>query len=130
MNVLLDTCTILWAAGEPDALSSAAKDVLMDRETRVYVSAISCAEIACLAEADKISVTPHWRTWFDGVMAENQWTVLDIDLDIIQEAFSLPPPFHRDPADRILAATARQYRHRLVTADRKLLDYPHVHTLW
>ena len=48
----------------------------------------------------------------------------------MEEAYSLPEAFHADPADRILTATARLRNCALLTADKKLLDYPHVTTLW
>lgn len=47
-----------------------------------------------------------------------------------QEAYSLPGNFHRDPADRILVATCRLRGLALLTADRLILDYPHVTALW
>ncbi|MEW6221138.1 MAG: PIN domain-containing protein [Thermodesulfobacteriota bacterium] len=64
------------------------------------------------------------------VLAANEWQVKDISLEVIEEAYSLPDSFHADPADRILVATARLMRCPLLTADRKLLDYPHVVTIW
>jgi len=42
----------------------------------------------------------------------------------------LPDPFHRDPADRIIVATARKLQCPIVTADHKILEYPHVETMW
>jgi PIN domain nuclease of toxin-antitoxin system len=42
----------------------------------------------------------------------------------------LPGDFHKDPADRILVAIARRYGIPLVTCDEKILDYPHVQTIW
>jgi PIN domain nuclease of toxin-antitoxin system len=42
----------------------------------------------------------------------------------------LPGNFHKDPADRILIAIARRYDAELITCDQKILDYPHVKTLW
>jgi PIN domain nuclease of toxin-antitoxin system len=45
---------------------------------------------------------------------------------IAVEANELPDPFHRDPADRILVATARVHGFPLLTADQKILGYPHV----
>ena len=47
---------------------------------------------------------------------------------IAAEAYRLPGEFHRDPADRILVATARLESWTLLTADRRILDYPHVRT--
>ncbi len=51
------------------------------------------------------------------------------DAEIMAEAYSLPPPIHRDPADRVLIATARQERLTLVTTDGKIQAYPHVATV-
>jgi hypothetical protein len=42
----------------------------------------------------------------------------------------LPDPFHKDPADRILVAIARRYQIPLVTCDVKILNYPHLETIW
>jgi PIN domain nuclease of toxin-antitoxin system len=44
------------------------------------------------------------------------------------EAYSLPSPFHRDPVDRVLVATARSYQATLLTADERILTYSHVRT--
>ena len=71
----------------------------------------------------------HWKPWFNHFIDMNGWRLLDIDLTVVQEAYSLPGEFHQDPADRILAATARIHRLALVTGDRKLIDYPHVTTI-
>ena len=60
----------------------------------------------------------------------NAWRVADIDLQVVEEAYSLPGEYHRDPADRILAATARLKHLTILTADQKILDYPHVETMW
>jgi len=94
------------------------------------VSPISCAEVACLVDRGRLTLTRHWKPWFNDNMETNGWQVATIDLPVIQEAYSLPGEFHRDPADRILVATARLLRCPLLTADRKILDYPHVQTIW
>ena len=130
MNLLLDTCAIVWAVSEPEALSTAARQALARVDNVVYVSPISLAEIACLVERGRIAVQPHWRTWFKDAVRDNRWQVADIDLETVAEAFALPGPFHRDPADRLIVAAARLGRRHIVTADRRLREYPHVQTLW
>lgn len=130
MDVVLDTCAVIWAVSDPAALSAAARDTLTRPDTAVHVSPISCAEIACLAERGRIVLDRHWKPWFNHFTALNGWRAVDIDLATIQEAYSLPGTFHADPADRILVATARRLNASLVTADRKLIDYPHVQTVW
>ena len=129
MNLLLDTCAMIWCVSDPGSLSTAAREAILDKSSRVHVSAISCAEIACLADSGRIAIAPHWRTWFNRAVADNGWSVLDINLAMIQESFSLPGNFHRDPADRFIVATARLCDMTIVTADRKILDYPHVSSL-
>jgi PIN domain nuclease of toxin-antitoxin system len=60
------------------------------------------------------------------LLRHTAWSCLPITADILAEAFSLPSPIHRDPADRVLIATARHERLTLVTTDGKIRGYPHV----
>jgi PIN domain nuclease of toxin-antitoxin system len=55
--------------------------------------------------------------------------LLPLTPQIVIESTKLPGTFHRDPAGQIIVATARVYHFPLLTADRLILDYPHVHTL-
>ena len=128
--MVLDTCAVIWAVGEPERLGVRAQEALSVPEAEVYVSPISCAEIACASERGRIELDCHWRTWFRRYVEQNEWRVADIDLLTIEEAYALPEPFHRDPADRIVVATARRLDCAVVTADRKILAYPHVQTVW
>jgi len=129
VRVLLDTCGIIWAVSDPDRLSAAARAILQQEDTEVWVSPISCAELACLQERGRIELDAHWKTWFDRYIDLNGWGVVDISLPIIQDAFALPSPFHADPADRIITATARTGDMILITGDRKLISYPFVKTI-
>ena len=130
MTVVLDTCAIVWAIGDPARLPDAVAGILTADDTRVCVSAVSCAEIACASECGRIDIDRHWRRWFRHHVELNGWTVLPIDLDTVEEAYALPDPFHRDPADRLIVAAARGLSAPVVTADARILDYPHVKTLW
>jgi PIN domain nuclease of toxin-antitoxin system len=129
MRVLLDTCAIIWAVSLPEKLTDDAVNVLEKPDSEVCVSPISCAEIACLQERGRIELDRHWKTWFDYYIELNGWHVIDISLSIIQDSFALPPPFHSDPSDRIITATARNLSLKLITGDRKIIDYPFVETL-
>jgi PIN domain nuclease of toxin-antitoxin system len=107
-----------------------AADALTAPDTEIYVSPISTAEVACAFESGKLKLDRHWKRWFRHFVEVNGWEIIPIDLDIIEEAYSLPSPFHRDPADRIIVATARRRGLAVVTADEKILAYPHVDTVW
>lgn len=126
MRYLLDTCAVLWLAGDGSGLSERTIAQLQAPQNRVLVSAITAAELACLVQKKRIILPSHWRRWFRDAIDKNGWITLAVDLENIEEAYSLPGEFHQDPADRILVAAARLHRLQLVTGDQKILDYPHV----
>ncbi|RJQ72937.1 MAG: type II toxin-antitoxin system VapC family toxin [Desulfobacteraceae bacterium] len=130
MRALLDTCCIIWAVSDPASLSPLATETLEAEDSEIFISAISAAEIACAATRGRIILDRHWKSWLKFALTANQWYVEEISLAIIEEAYSLPDTFHSDPADRILVATARLNNYILLTADRKLIEYPHVQTIW
>lgn len=123
---LLDTHVIIWSELEPNKLSGPIKEALTSPAANFCVSATSIAEIACAVERGKLSLARHWKTWFREALEANGWTCLPVTLDIMEEAYSLPGEFHPDPGDRVLVATARVERLTLLTADAKILAYPHV----
>jgi PIN domain nuclease of toxin-antitoxin system len=129
MNLLLDTCAIIWSVSDPSQLSPESRDALSRPDTVVHYSPISAAEIACLSERKRIVLDRHWKTWFQHFVRLNEWTCVDVTLDIVLEAYSLPGDFHQDPADRIIVASARFHHLIVVTGDRKMIEYPHVETL-
>ena len=130
MKLLLDTCCIIWSISKPAVLSQTAKALLTADDSEIHVSAISVAEIACAVDRGRIIIDRHWKKWFRLYINLNDWQVDSIDLDIMEEAYSLPETFHADPADRIITATSRLKNYSLLTADRKILSYPHVNAIW
>ncbi len=130
MKLLLDTCCVIWAISQPSELSDNAARLLVAKDSEVHVSAISAAEIVCAVERNRIAIDRHWKKWFRHYIELNGWLTTDITLEIIEEAYSLPDKFHADPADRIITATARLKQYTILTADRKILAYPHVNCVW
>jgi PIN domain nuclease of toxin-antitoxin system len=121
---------MLWSILDPESLSPRAVRAITDESALIFVSPISCAEIACGVERSRISLDRHWKSWFRHFIALNGWQIADIDLKIMEEAYSLPDYTGRDPADRIIIATARIFQCPIITADRRILDYAHVDALW
>lgn len=130
MKLLLDTCCIIWAVSEPSAISKNAKTLLTADDSEIFVSAISVAELACAVESGRIIIDRHWKRWFRYYTKLNRWQVESIGLEIMEEAYALPDAFHADPADRIITATARLNNCTILTADKKILAYPHVNAIW
>ena len=70
------------------------------------------------------------RQWFAAAIREPFVVLQPLTIDITHESNHLPGEFHRDPADQIIVATARVQRLTLITADPRILAYPHVRCLW
>ena len=75
-----------------------------------------------LAARGRVALPAAPAEWFEEVIDSGlAWAPLSPG--VLVEASFLPGQIHGDPADRILVATARAFGYRLMTRDRKLLDY-------
>ena len=93
------------------------------------VCTISTLEIARLLAGETLSLTVPLDTWIADSLRTLEATTLPVTHEIAAEAYRLPPVFHKDPADRILVAAARIHHLTLLTADERILQYPHVRTM-
>ena len=122
--ILLDTCAAIWIS-QGDPLSEAAITALTEAELTpgaVLVSPITAWEIGTLVSRGRIALSRDPVGWFQ--------TLIDVGVDlapmtpeILVASSFLPGSQLRDPADRILAATARAMNYRLMTRDRPILDF-------
>ncbi len=126
MAWLLDTHVWIWSQLEPERLGPNAVSILEDPDQALYVAAVSTLEIACLVAAGRVDLSVSVQEWVDAAVAELSAATLDLTHPVAAMAYRLPGAFHRDPADRILVATARMHDLVLLTADRRILDYVHV----
>lgn len=78
----------------------------------------------------KVEIKLPLDQWLDQAVNKAGLEVYDLNPKIAAESCCLPGKFHKDPADRIIAATARINGLALVTKDRKILNYPYVETIW
>ena len=128
--IVLDSHVLVWARTEHRRLSAAARRAITTAraEGGVAVAAISLYEVARLFSGGLLrpigTVTEAVHDLVDGV------TVLPLTAEIAAFATSFPREFPRDPADRLIAATARAHALSLVTADRAIRDSPLVETVW
>lgn len=125
-GLLLDTNAIIFFPKNSDRLSAQAYQRLRERTAQIYFSVVSAGELACLQQKDRITLNEPWKSWFRRVSHHHGWRPLEVSLDIMEEAYSLPDPIHKDPADRIIIATARIFNLEIVTTDRLILNYPQV----
>ncbi len=131
--LLLDTHVWVRWVSEPDALSEAADGAIraaIEAGETLRLSSISVWEIALLVAKDRLHLSIDVREWIDRTEALPLFEFVPVDNEIALRSVELPPPLHADPADRILAATAELRELRLVTADRRLREYPLIETIW
>jgi len=128
VSLLLDTHVWIWSQEAPEELGERTRGRLIDPEQALYVSPVSTLEIARLAASGTIQLSGGLLEWVNDTLEALQGITVQISHEIAAQAYSLPGSFHKDPADRILAATARLDHLTLVTADHRLLKYPHVNT--
>ena len=83
-----------------------------------------------LVAKGRITLQMDVSRWLSLVNQIDAVSFIPVDNEIAVSSTELPDEFHKDPADRIIVATARKYAVPLVTADEKILAYPHVHTIW
>lgn len=96
----------------------------------ILVSAISAWEVAMLAKAGRLALTMGASAWLETVAQVPAIRFVPVDVRISVQSVDLPGEFHKDPADRIIVATARHYSAHLITADLKIRGYPHIQTIW
>ena len=131
MRALLDTHILILWLNDPTRLSPAQRQVLAaaDREAPVLVSDISLWEVATLHSLGRIQLSLPLRDWLEKAVAPPLVRRQDMSPAVAAESASLPDTFHRDPADRILVATARVLGATLLTQDRRIITSGLVETL-
>ena len=130
--IVLDTHVLVWWANGSPALSARAQ-----REIRgasggglIHVSAISAFEIATAVRRGRLDLGMPLEQWFGdlALLPELRIQPLTPEIALIAGSFGESAP--RDPADRLIAATALALGARLVTADAKLRAFSQVRTVW
>lgn len=129
--LLLDTHVWWWSVSEPERLShSAIQKIRLTRPSQRAIASISLWELAMLEAKQRIELDIPVATWLSRAVKNTGIRVIDLSPDIAAESCSLPGNFHKDPADRIIVATARVHGLILMTKDGKILEYEHVESLW
>ena len=120
--LLLDTCALIWMLNG-DRLQGEAEAALRAASPgQIVVSPISAWEIGQLVSKGRLRMVADPLSWFQAAVDDGM-TVAPMPPSVLVAASFLPGGRLRDPADRIIAATARAYGYRLMTRDRPLLDF-------
>lgn len=121
MKLLLDTQVLLWAAGQPERLSSSARRMLSSSSNELLFSAASMWEIAIKHSLGRSDFRVEPRV-LRRALLDNGYTELPVTGEHAVSV-DLLPNVHHDPFDRILLAQAFCEGVTLVTADAQLAQY-------
>lgn len=122
--VVLDTHAWIWLLNG-DAISDAAIEAVRAAaaDGTVWVSAISVWEVGMLVAKGRLRLRTPVRDWVRQALEAPGIRLAELTPEIALESCQLPGDIHGDPADRILAATARVQDAMLITRDERILAY-------
>jgi PIN domain nuclease of toxin-antitoxin system len=132
MTYVLDTHVWIWWNMHPQKLSAKARALISAsaRHDELLLSAISLWEFAKLLEKQRLAISCDPEEWFRVALEMPKLRLVPISPSIAYRSTTLPKPFHDDPADQIIVATAREENATIVTVDERIRAYPHCRSFW
>ncbi len=128
--LILDTHVWVWWIGGPACPPLSARCRRAISETaRIGISAMSCIEIAWLVAAGRLAFDRDPRTWMEQSLSHPRVELVPITPALAVAAAGLEWE-HRDPADRLIVASALERNARLATKDRSIRGFDGVDTVW
>lgn len=119
MRLLLDTHVLIWTLNAPKRLATKTRQAIEAKENDVFVSVVSPWELAIKGPREGLHIPDDLETQLDRQSFELLPVLLRHTDPLESMAYH-----HRDPFDRMLVAQAIAEGLTIVTADRKLRDYP------
>ena len=126
MTHLLDTNAWMNLVQSPENLSPASRAVIT-KLSSLALSPMSIIEIAQKQSKGRLTLTAPLEEWVKSALFP-QISLLPITPEIACDAYRIPD-FHGDPADRVIAATARIHQLILITSDKLIIQHTEVKTL-
>jgi PIN domain nuclease of toxin-antitoxin system len=129
--ILLDTQSVIWLLSQPQQLSKLAVAAILEARTngeRLACSPISIYEIIYSSFKKRLSLHCSHGEFIAEMLRKID--LVPLTTQIAQCAAELPEPFHNDPIDRIITATAIVERCTLITSDQKIRQANLCKTIW
>ena len=132
MQTLLDTHAWIWWVTNDRRLAASARRVIERARAAggLALSMISVWEVAKKVEKGQLVLDRPVDDWLEAAASRSDLYVAELTRPILVESCRLPQPFHGDPADQIIVATARERRAAIITRDERIRTYPHVRSAW
>jgi len=128
VRLLLDTHIWLWTLLQPDKLGARVRDELSSPGNERWLSPISVWELLILEKRGRIALGLNVGDWVARALEAASLKEAPLTTEVVFATREIQLP-HRDPADSLLAATAKVFDLTLVTADARLLGVEGVSTL-
>ena len=128
--ILLDTCTIIWNALEPNKLSPSAKKTLKTSKNNLIICDISIWEISMLINKKRLVIDVTASEFINLVLKSENYHVQAITAEIAELSVNFNSEINNDPADRLIAATSIINNIPLITADNNLREAKILSTIW
>ena len=125
MALLLDTSALIFLAIDEIEASKAKAEVQRAYEANesIYISPISAWEIGLLVSRGRLNLTLPPEKWFAQLLRVSRVLLAEMTPTVLIASSFLPDAPLRDPADRIIVATAREFDLTILTSDRAMLAY-------
>jgi PIN domain nuclease of toxin-antitoxin system len=132
MPTLLDTHAWVWWVSEDRRLSASARRAIHRDQERdaLLLSMISIWEVAKKAQKGGLVLDRPIDLWLDQATSQRGLHLVELTRPILVESCRLPGPFHGDPADQLIVATAREREATVLTKDQRIREYAHVRSVW
>jgi PIN domain nuclease of toxin-antitoxin system len=122
--LLLDTCALLWTVNRDPLAADARKAISQAASTgALYLSPVSAWEIGLLVRRGRLELGIPVESYVERVFRLPGVRIAALTPEIAVRSSYLPGDLHEDPADRMLVSTAIIMGLKLVTRDKRLLDY-------
>lgn len=125
LNLLLDTCAVIWLS-QDEPLDDSGRDAIEALATeggQLMVSPITAWEIGLLVSRGRLPLTMDSKDWFRSFLRKGEVTLAPLSPETLIDSSFLPENRLKDPADRIIVATARAMDMPILTRDRHILAY-------
>ena len=132
LRFILDTHIWIWWHSNPAKLSKKILNTIADTDNydEVLLSAISLWEFCKLLEKQKIGISQNPEDWIQKALEMPKFRLVPLTPKIAYRSTTLPQPFHSDPGDQIIVASALEENATILTKDEKILGYKFVKSAW
>lgn len=130
--ILLDTHVLVWLVSDSSRLSRTAVRELRkaERNGELAISSITLWELALLFQRGRLRASGSIESSIRTILEKSRVEVIEITPEIAALTTTFPDTYPKDPADRMIGATARAHGLTLITQDERILKSPLIRSLW